>query len=133
MLSNDISVSYDALADGNLVEKPYSRYDEYQNRSVYIGAEHNPAKRDTLTFYRSFPKQVGDFKGVAKSSFKISVDETVTGVNGLSQITSPFIVEVNFSIPLGVSDAERIRVQQLAAGLIRTGSLMDSLTKQLMV
>lgn len=133
MLSNTISVSYDALGDAQSVEKTYTRYDEYQNRTVYVGENHSPIDKDTLTFYRSFPKQVGNYKGVAKTSFKISKDVEVPGVDGLATFSSPVIIEVTFSVPLGVTDAEALRLRHLASSILSSDSLMVSVTKQLQI
>lgn len=133
MQANQLSVQTDPLNNGTIVPEPYDRYEEYQNRSVYIGASHTPDTRDTISLYRSFPTKSGNFKGVSKSSVKLTKDHLVLGVDGVSNLTSPVIVEVNFSVPLGVTAANLLEIRQRVIALLDDDSMMDALSIQLMV
>lgn len=131
MLSNTLSFTY--LGEEGSVTKDFTRYDEYQNRTVYIGQNHTLTSRNTLSFYRSFPKQQGNFKGVGKTTFKISEDIVVPGNDGVTEITSPAIIEVNFSLPLGITDVQVENLRLLVASILTDESLMVSLNKQLQI
>jgi hypothetical protein len=89
--------------------------------------------KDTLSLYRTFPKPSGNFKGVCKTSFKFSKDISVTGVDGVSQLTAPIIVEVAFSLPVGATHAQVLLAQQRALSMLDLDSVMTPLNEQLMV
>lgn len=133
MLSNTIILPIDTLNTGTKTNTDYSRYDEYQNRSVYIGTDHSLSARDSISFFRSFPKPSGNFKGVMKTSFKITKDIMVLGVDGLANLTSPIIIEVKFSLPVGAETAQLIAERQKVIALLDDDSLMRSLTEQLTI
>lgn len=133
MLDNTITLAVDELNDTNTVNHVFDRFEEYSNRSVYIGANHALTARDTLSFYRSFPKASGNFKGVAKTAFKFTQDLVVDGVDGIAQLTSPIITEVSFSVPVGVTAAEQMIARQRNIALLDDDTLMAALMNQLMV
>lgn len=133
MQAETLQLAVDELNDGNTSNHDYSRFEEYQNRSVYIGANHSLDSQDKLTLYRTFPKSNGNYKGVAKSSFKFSKDHLVNGVDGLAQLTSPLIVEVSFSVPVGISVADQMIARQRAVALLDNDTVMSALMDQLMV
>lgn len=126
MLDNIITLNVDLLNSGVMTPIDFIRFDEYQNRTVYISENHEPGMRDLLTFYRTFPKQVGTFKGVRKSSAKFTTDFTVSTSDGLTTI-SPSIVEVNSSLPVGLSDAQLVKIRQRAIALLDQDILMNKL------
>jgi len=115
------------------VEHSYQRYEEYLNRSIYIGENHVPAARDIIGMYRTFPKVNGNFKGVEKSSLKATKDIVVNGVDGLAQLTSPLIGEVNFSIPVGATDSDVLLLRMKLVAAIMNDGIMIPLVKQLVV
>lgn len=133
MLSNTITLPIDILNNGTAVNFEYSRYDEYQNRSVYISGNHSLVARDSISFFRSFPKPSGNFKGVMKTSFKITKDIQVSGVDGVANLTSPIIIEVKLSLPVGATTAQLITERQKVIALLDDDSLMKGLNEQLMI
>lgn len=134
MQPNSISLVVDELNTGaNQVTHVLSRFEESLNRSVYIDADHTIAAKNTLTLYRTQPKASGNFKGVAKSAFKFSTDILVDGVDGVSQLTAPIIVEVSFSLPVGVTAAQSLVARQKALALLDRDDVMVALNDQLMV
>lgn len=134
MLDNVITLSVDEENDGvGPVNHVFNRFEEYQNRSVYISMDHTIAAKDTLGLYRTFPKPSGNFRGVAKSAFKISKDISVTGVDGVSQLSAPIIVDVSFSIPVGATHAQVLLARQRALALLDLDAVMTPLNEQLMV
>lgn len=129
-----ITLSVDEQNDGvGLVNHVFTRYEEYQNRAVYIGANHTLATKDTLSLYRTFPKASGNFRGVGKTAAKFSQDVLVDGVDGVSQLTAPIIVDVSFSIPVGATPAQILIARQRALALLDLDAVMSPLNEQLMV
>jgi hypothetical protein len=133
-MSDDIiTLAVDELNDTNLVDHVFSRFNEFANRSVYTEANHQLSAKDTLTLYRTFPKPSGNFCGTAKSAMKFSQDFEVTGVDGLAALTSPLIVEVSFSVPVGIPVAAQLIGRQRAIALLDDDTIMVPLMNQLMV
>lgn len=133
MQPNTITLTVDPLNNGTTEQQDYVRYEEAANRSTYIGEDHLPDARNTLAVYRTFPTKTGNFKGVAKSSAKFTQDVVVPGVDGVSQLTAPIIVEVSFSIPVGATAADVKLARQRVVALCDADSIMDALNIQLMV
>lgn len=133
MQDNSLTLAVDELNNASTTDHVYSRFEEYQNRSVYIHSGHSLDARDTLSLYRTFPKAAGNFKGMAKSAIKFSKDQEVTGVDGVSTLVSPLIVEVSFSIPVGSTSAQILIARQRAIALLDNDTFMDKLNEQLMV
>jgi hypothetical protein len=129
-----ITLAVDEENDGvGLVNHVYSRFDEYQNRTTYIGADHSLQSRNTLGLYRTLPKSNGNFRGVAKSAVKFSQDITVDGLDGVSQITAPIIVEVSVSLPVGATPADALIARQRVVALVDRDDIMTPLMEQLMI
>jgi hypothetical protein len=133
MQPNVITLAVDEANDSTLVDFVLTRFEEYLNRSKYIGADHTLTLRDELSMYRTFQKQNGNFKGVAKSSVKFTRDFEVLGVDGISTLTSPAIVEVSMSLPVGLTTAQIIELRQRAIALLDRDDIMTPLNSQLMV
>lgn len=132
MQPNTLTLGVDVANNATVVNETYTRYEEYQNRAVYIGANHLPDDRDTLSIYRTFPTKTGNFKGTAKSAVKFTKDVQVAAVDS-STITAPIILELSFSVPVGTSTADLVHARQRLLALIDTDSFMDSLNTQLMI
>jgi hypothetical protein len=133
MQEDIITLAVDELNDDTTVNHVFNRFEEYSNRSVYTEDNHQLTSKDLLTLYRTFPKPSGNFKGTAKSTFKFSKDYQVLGVDGVALLTSPLIVEVSFSVPVGVSAADQLIGRQKAISLLDYDDLMTKLMGQLMV
>lgn len=133
MQSNTITLDVDPLNNGTVVPENFERYEEYLNRSVYIGEGHTPDARNTLAMYRTFPTKSGNFKGVAKSSIKLTKDHVVPGVDGVANLTAPSILEINFSVPVGTPANEVRKLRQRAIAALDDDVVCDGLNIQLMV
>lgn len=134
MQPNEITLSVDEQNDGvGPVNHVFSRFEDFQNRSTYVSSDHTIALKDTLGFYRTPPKPNGTFKGVAKTSFKISKDILVAGVDGVSQLTAPIIMEVSFSVPVGATTAQILRERQRLVSLLDRDDIMSPLNEKQMV
>lgn len=126
MLSNDITIAVDTENTGVTADLTYKRYDEYQNRTIYISENHDPGARDLLGIYRTFPKPVGVFKGVRKTSVKFTKDFTV-GTSDGGETQSPGIIEINFSFPVGLLPAQTVELRQRAIALLDLDVVMAEL------
>lgn len=133
MQPNVLTLSVDAENNGTPVNEVYTRYEELQNRSRYIGASHVPGDRDELSIFRSFPTKTGNFKGVGKTSVKFTKDQDVPGVDSSTLVTAPIIIEVSFSVPVGTTTAAMVHARQRVLALLDDDSVMDALNVQLMV
>lgn len=133
MQPNVITLAVDVANNGTTVDYDFSRFEESLNRTIYAGENHAIDAKDTLAIYRTAPKQSGNFKGVAKTSVKFTQDNTVLGVDGLAQLTSPLIAEVSFSIPVGVTTASVIEMRQRLIALLDQDSVMTNLNMSLMI
>lgn len=133
MQPNQLTLAVDVENTGTTVNEIYTRYEEYQNRSTYIGASHVPDKRDLVGIYRTFPTKTGNFKGTAKSSVKFTKDVTVPGADSSTSLTSPIIIDVAFSVPVGALAADLKHLRQRVLAILDDDAFMDSLNVQLMV
>lgn len=136
MLTNEFTLSVNEDNDGGTtpeIDHDYSRYDEYQNRSVYIGEGHSLSARDTIGFYRSFPKASGNFLGTAKPAVKITKDFTVAGIDSSTSLTVPAIVDIGFSLPVGLTAAQITALRMKAVALLSDDALMLPLMTQLQI
>lgn len=133
MQPNQITIDVDTANTGSTTAQAYDRFDEYQNRSVYVGANHTPDARDTISLYRTFPTKSGNFKGVMKSSIKLVRDQSVAANDGVSTLTSPAIFELSASLPVGMTAANAVEMRQLLHALIDDDSFMDDLQIKQMV
>lgn len=136
MQANTITLDVDTDNDGGttaIVVESFTRYDEFQNRSVYINTGHTLASKDTLSLYRTLPKQNGNFKGVAKSAIKFSKDHSVPGVDSTTTNVASGLVEVSFSLPIGMTPAQTLELRMRAVALLLDDTVMVALNDQLMV
>lgn len=133
MQPNTLTLSVDAANNSSPANEVYTRYDEAQNRSVYIGEDHLPATRNLLAIYRTFPTRSGNFKGTAKTSVKLTQDYEVPGVDSSTTLTVPAIAEVSFSLPVGVTVAQAKHLRQRLIAALDDDTFMDSLMIQQMV
>lgn len=117
MQENTITLAVDVAHNATLVDKDFYRYDLYQNRSVYRSEDHTVASPDTLTFYRTQPKQSGNYLGQVKSAAKFSKTLTVKGVDG-ADVQGPCIIEVSASVPVGATEAIQMEIRQRAVSLL---------------
>lgn len=118
MLDNSISLSVDVLNNGTTVPRVYTRFDEYQNRTIYKGPSHTLSQRDTLGFYRTPVKNNGTDFGTAKSAVKLTQDIQVPGKIAATTVTKPIIGDASFSIPVGATAAQTLEFRQRLIAVI---------------
>jgi hypothetical protein len=131
MQPNEITLTVDETNDGVTtadVDHVFRRLEEFQNRTTYIqSANHALDSRDMLNLYRTAPRPNGNFRGVSKSSLKFTKDIDVLGLDGVATIKAPIIVEVNFSIPIGATNAEVLLERQKVVACLDDDSIMGPL------
>lgn len=132
MQLDEITLEVDLLNSGVKTDKVFSRFEEYLNRSVYIGEGHSLTAKNTLNLYRTMPKVSGNFRGTAKSAVKFSRDIEITGIDGTT-VVAPQIIEVSFSNPVGVTPAQTLEQRQYALALLDRDDIMAALNDLLMV
>lgn len=133
MLDNTITLAVDTANSGTTTDQDYTRYSEHENRTVYVGETHSMVARDEMSVYRTFPKPNGTFRGVSKTAIKFTEDQVVYGVDGVSQLTAPVILDIQFSIPVGITTAKIVELRQRAIALLDKDTVMDKVNVQLQV
>lgn len=118
MLSDNITLSVDTLNDGNPTNRVYTRRDEFQDRTIYKGPSHSFVSRDTLGFYRTYPKPTTTENGVAKSAIKLTQDITVPGRDAGTTYTRPMVADASFNIPVGATAAQTLEFRQRLIAVI---------------
>jgi len=134
-LDNVITLSVDEDNDGlTPVDIDFTRQREPSPyRTIYTSENNTPESRDSLTIYVTEPKPSANFKGVVKSTQKFSKDHVVTGIDGVAQLTAPLIAEVSWSIPVGVSAADRMLMRQRVISLLDDDTLMEQMQSSMQV
>lgn len=122
MQENTIVIPVDVLNNGSAVNQSFVRSEEQLNRTTYRGPGHSLISRNVMQFYRTPPKRVADDFGTAKSSVKFTRDITVPA--GTTSVVKPLIIEVNFSTPVGTSNADMLALRQHVVALLDTDSIM---------
>jgi hypothetical protein len=111
MQPNTIAYTYDHDNDGGTtaaVSVTLTRHAEELHKSTYRTAAHmDTVLSDLGQFYRTPAKRSGNFLGVEKTSFKRTRTETVVDGAG-NDTAAPSIIETSFSIPVGVSNADKL-------------------------
>lgn len=118
------------LDSGGASELVMSRYAEYDNRTQYISPLHTVAAKDMMTLYRTEPKAVANYFGTAKAAVKFTKDFTValpTGGDG----KAPLIVELNFSIPVGISKEDAMAMAARVTHILAAGTTIEDLISKL--
>lgn len=132
-LTEQLDITVDPANDANPATESYVRYTDSETRAVFIGAAHLPEARDMITLYRTEPTKSGNFKGVKKTACKFTLDQTVDGVDGTSQLTVPAIVDVSFSLPVGMTDAAMEHIRQKVIGLLDDSTTMWKINAQQLI
>lgn len=128
-----IALSVDTENTGVISTLTYSHFESIANRSIYNSEHHDLIMRDTLGLYRTFPKPTETFRGVGRSAIKFTSDITVAGRDGTSNIVSPLIMEISFSVPVGATEAQIVEIRQRAIALLDSDAIMNPLNLNLMV
>lgn len=127
MQDNSITLAVDTANTGTTTDKVFTRHREDSNRTTYVGPGHVLDSRNMLQFYRTDPNRNGDFRGVARTAIKFTLDIDVDNADGSGQITAPLIVEANFSVPVGATAAQTLEARQHLIALLDDDSISGDL------
>lgn len=130
MLDNTITLAVNEDNDDGTtpaVDHDFENRERFANRSVYLGPLHTPASADLLSIYRTFPKENGNYRGTAKSAVKFSKEIVVPGKDTTTEITSPQILEISFSNPVGSTVEQQRMLRYRAAAMLMSDDLMDDI------
>lgn len=125
-----ITLSVDATDTDTFANEDYGQFTQYENRTIYVGANHSAESKDEMVLYRTLPKPAGNFKGTAKSAVKITRTTSATGVDGLAALSPTAIVESSFSFPVGMPSAERVAMLQAMGAALLDRTFIDTLTNK---
>jgi len=133
MLDNIITLPVDPANNETVVQEAFTRYQEFGDRSEYIGPGHTLQNRNILSFSRTFPKTAGNSKGIAKSSIKFTADIQVEGVDNTTTNTRALIGGVTFNIPVGTTAEQAMALRQRLIAMIDNDLLLARSSEQLEV
>jgi len=132
MQENTITVPVDLLNTGSTTDEVYRRQEENAGKSVYIlEAVHSLIKRHMFSLFRTHPKKVGNFRGMAKSAVKFTQDLDIPGVDSTTTLTTPLIAEASFSIPVGATAAQVLEARQRLVAILDDDVVMVRLSEQM--
>lgn len=113
-----------------VVTEVFNRAQEFLDRSVYFNELHSMEMRNTLGLYRTFPKPTSAFRGTAKSAVKVTEDQVVNGTDASTSIVAPAIANADFSFPVGMSDAAKLKVRMRLIAVLLDDAIMVPLINQ---
>lgn len=117
-LSDSITLPVDVLNNGTLANQVITLKDSETGRKTYKFANNTFTSRDLVTFTRSYPKPNGNFAGTRKSSFKLTQDVIVDGVDPSTDVKAPGILEISSSLPVGLDSATALQMRQRAIAIL---------------
>lgn len=133
MQPNSITLAVDTANNGTLSNKEFTRFESLTNRSTYIGPGHTLQSRNCIQLYRTLPKRAGNFLGSAKTSLKLTVDVEVPNADGTGTIVAPMIVEVSYSIPVGIVPAVIVEGRQTVVAISDRDDIMTPFNGLLLI
>ena len=123
-LSDPIVLSVDVANNNTPVAVNLARFREVTDETVYKLPSHTLSLRNLVAFSRTFPKQVGNFRGLARAKIVFTQDVTVVGVDG-ANIVAPFTFIVEARTPVGVSLGDQVSKRQHVISLLDNDALME--------
>jgi hypothetical protein len=88
---------------------------------------HTTARPSTLSFETSEPKPNGQFLGVTRPKIIRRRTVDVGSIDPATLITSPLLGKIEFSIPVGATDADVLELRQDLIAALDDDSLMVTL------
>lgn len=116
-------------ADGtNFVDETFDGFERHLHSSIYHGENHVIGARNLLALSRVLPKKNDNFKGFARTSYKITQDVVVLGEDGLAQLTVPAIVKTEYVLPVGIDAGIALAIRRRNAAVAGSESVVEPLT-----
>lgn len=120
MLTSTIVLPVDVLGNDVLVNQTYVldvRNDE-KRVSIYTGPSHTFLAEDTIQIQTFLPQRAGNFNGVVKSSAKIRETQVIPGFDSTTTVSTPAILKIETSLPVGISTASITEIRNRAIALL---------------
>ena len=121
MQANTIAYTYNHDNDGGTTAELavlLTRFREESEKTTYVTAAHSDTvMQDTFAFYRTPAKRSGDSFGVERTATKRTKTHTVVNAAGLS-VKVPVVVDLGFSIPVGLTVAQKTAIVMEHLGFI---------------
>jgi len=127
MLNNTITLQVDVLANATLVDAPFRRFQEFADRSLYVGDAHSSTTKDTLQFYRTAAKPQGKSRGVQKCAVKLTATQSVPSTINDETILADEIAFLQFNLPVGISPARKLELRQRLIAMLKDDAVMGPL------
>lgn len=126
MQPNILVLPVDVSNDGTTTDRSYRRFEEFKDRSVYVGPNHSYVNPDTLSIYRTEPKPTASSRGISKCAVKLSSKVSVPSSDGVTTVESTLIGHMSFNLPVGLTTAQLLEFRQRVIAAI-DHDFMDSL------
>jgi len=126
MLSNTLDLNVDINNDGNTEVQQFRRFEEFKDRSVYIGPGHSSRMRNVLAFSRIAEKPSGMSLGVAKRQLKVTQTMVVPTTDGTVTSLADNIATISFNLPVGTDAESKKELRQLLVAALDDDQLMDN-------
>lgn len=133
MLPNTITYTFNHDNDGGTtaaVSVTLTRHKEELDKTVYHTGSHSMVAPDTLSFHRTSPKRSGDFLGVQRVAVKRTRTVPVDNAAGL-ETKVPNVEELAFSLPIGMTDAQKISAVMEWIGFLSSNEGKDAMIRLL--
>lgn len=125
-----LTINTDPNNDDTIVAKIFSRARVLMNglKTLYhMDNSHSTARPDTLSFETSEPKPNGQFLGVTRPKVVRRRTIDVESIDPGTEISQPLIGKVEFSIPVGATDAELLELRQDLIAVLDDDATMGTL------
>lgn len=131
-MNRTITLAVDLVNNGTLVNQTFTETQTSLDKVVYTSSDHTLVSRDQVALARSWPKRVGVFYGVAKSSVKFTKDVTVAQADGTTAV-APIIMELSASVPVGANASDVLAMRQRIVAITDNDAVIGPLHVKLMV
>lgn len=130
MIPATFTLAVDTANTGTTSDQVFKHHDTVGQKKIYHRSDHTLSERHDMAVTRKMPTRSGNFLGVAKGGVKFTDDYDVTGLDGTS-ITSGGWMSLEFGLPVGVSDADKLELRQRMHAAIDRDDLFDEFFSKL--
>lgn len=127
---NEIILPVDVANDGNTVNQTYVHHRTEGNRSTYRGESSTLQSRDLIQIYATQARPGKGTLGASRQYVKTTRDVSVPNAAGDGNVVMPAIVNVEFSLPTGVTGEFVTELRQVAVAMLNNDAIMEDLNMQ---
>jgi hypothetical protein len=128
-----LTIQSDVANNDTLVAKVFNRARVLMNGLKTLFHEsnsHTTARPSTLSFETSEPRPNGQFMGVTRPKIVRRRTIDVESLDPAVEVTQPLIGKIEFSVPVGATDAEMLEMRQDLIAVLDDDTLMGTLMTQ---